>query len=259
MTYFYIFSTCFLACFLAGFVLDCIKESVETNTPLVLRLQNEKYNFLANIYKDIQSARLMLMKDEDIFNMVNEKFKNRGYRFQLSNSTSKRYLDSLSFVESVLSDKTLLFGYVATPSFDRKEFNRLSERVGYDEMYKEARANIQYILKDKSNKSIDAAMIWLRKYLTTFVRDPYDETRRIHATENAFTIFYYGLDNYFDKNTKPKDFLRAITSLKKLYPEIDIPTTISHSSDWSCERKENRERGPYIARLIREEIDKTTR
>lgn len=221
------------ACFIGNFLWFIIKESSDTNIRLFNRFHDERYNYLAIIYKDIEAARLSQQSDDAIFQQVKEKFSRRGYRFQYSSSLDNKYLENLAFIENVINDKTLLIGFVATPTFGKKDMRKLEELVNLDEKKKDARAKIQHILIDKSSDSIDLAILWLKRLLTKdmIVVDPDEPQRKPGRSENAFSIYQICLGVYFDENTKKADYYAALSALHKVYPTLFIPESKGHAGD----------------------------
>lgn len=233
-------------CLCSHVIYDMIKESVETNVPLISRLRNDKYNFLAIVYKEIMNERLSNKTDEEIFNNIKSMFDNHSFLFLQNYSINKQYLDSVAFVEKIVRNKGLLFGYVATPSFGKKEMKKLEELIAKDECEKSARSKIQAILIDKTTQNIDTIMEYLHRRLKKefFIQDPHEPDRRIFSGENTFSIYEIGKGIIFESGTKQKDYFAAIKSLEKIYPDMDLPNSLGHAGDrnyWSSDYKERRE------------------
>ncbi len=236
----------FFICIISHLVYDMLKESVETNVPLFNRLRNDKYNFLAIVYKEIIKERLSNKTDEDIYKNINLMFDNRSFLFLRSNSLNKMYLDSIEFVEKIVRDKRLLFQYVATPSFGKKELKELEDLMAKDEGMISAKSKIQAILIDKTPQNIDTIMEYLHRRLNKeyFIQDPNEPDRKIPVVENTFSIFEIGKGIIFDSETKQNDYFAAIKSLEKIYPDMDLPKGLGHAGDrnyWSSDYKERRE------------------
>ncbi len=245
----------FLACLLSHLVYDMLCESSETNIHIWNRLKNSKYNYLAIVYKDIRTLKLSDKSDDEIYAIVKKKFDGKVYPFLMSNSSSLKHLEAVSFVQNVVNDKGLLFEYVATPSFGKKEFKSLQTRISLDEKTKEARICIQKILIDKSSKSIDCAMKWLTKLLTKpFVESPEDPDKTPKEGENEFSVFYIGKGVVFEESAKVVDYFKAITALKEIRPGISITKTKGHGGDKSNLFKSDKykDRREAILRIINE-------
>lgn len=241
----------FMACLLAILVFFTIYESSESNINIFHRMRDFRYNYLAIIYKDVESARLAsVMSDDDIYKMVNDKYKTRTYRFQKSNSTDKKYLDDLAFVENVITDKSLLLWFLNTSVFDKKAFKTIEEKVNLDEKTKSAMSQIQHILKDKSPENIDNTISWLVKLLTTpFIKDPENPDREIRVVENYITIYHICKGTYFLDDLQAKQYLKALKSLKQVHPAISIPSSNGHDGDICLDKQTAR------VQLVRDTIN----
>lgn len=245
----------FLACLLAHLAYDMLLESVETNIHILNRLRNKKYNYLAIIYKDIRSLKLSDNSDDEIYAIIKKKFDNKVYPFLMSSSDSSNHLEAVSFVQSVVNSQGLLFEYIATPSFGKKEFKSLLGKVSLDEKTKEARICIQRILKDKSSKSIDCAMKWLTKLLTKpFVGNPDELDKTPKEGENEFSIFYIGKGVVFEESATATDYFKAIIALKEVSPNISITKTKGHGGDKSnlFTSSKYKDRREAILKIIKE-------
>lgn len=229
-----LFLCVFFACLLAHVLYDMLFESTQTNINIWNRLNNCKYNYLAIVYKDIRTLKLSDKSDDEIYAILKKKFDGKVYPFLLSNSASLKHLEAVSFVQNVVNNKGLLFEYVATPSFGKKEFKSLQARISLDEKSKDARICIQKILIDKSSKSVDCAMKWLTKLLTKpFVENPDEPDKTPKEGENEFSIFYIGKGVVFEESAKAVDYFKAITALKVIRPGISITKTKGHGGDKS--------------------------
>ena len=240
------FLTIVFADLVAIFLWWIVKGSAETNVWFHNRVRSVRFNCMAILYQEARNARLQGVSEDELQAMMKTKYENKSFPFMLNDVSSPKYIDAIAFVGNAINNKEVLLSLSRMLSFGFKEYKGLCKILGEEEKVTAARNAVCSILIDKSKHSVDCAMIWLPKLLTTILVDP-DEPRKVGVVENTYTLFYLFKGIYFEDVTV-KEYQNVLEILRKAYP---IKVSFSgHSSDWSIVTLDSYPRG----RLLSEEI-----
>ena len=172
----------------------------------------------------------------------------------LTSSTNPNYFEGLNFVEKIINNENLLFGYAADPDFTKSKFKSLLSALAADEKESEARNAVRNVLKDKTSPSIDDAMIWLPWLMTPpFTLDPAAPDRKITKSENHFSVLEYLKGTYLEASQDT--FIACLKKLKAIHPNMQFAASKSHSSDRIDSIRLNMQRKSEMLKRV-EEIKK---
>jgi len=247
----------FLVFFLSYTIFYIIVDQAQTNVHFFRRMRKWRDNCLAILYREIRDIRLSGASQEELQTELKKRYDQKSFDFMRSDANSKKERDDRNFIGQVISNMQALQYFSSVPSFGKKEYKKLMDIIDYDENTKNTRNAIMSLLKDKSIKSVDNAMIWLPKLLSKeFVSDPNDPDRKIGRVENTYALFYILLGVYFEEGKTPTEYKKALMVIKKTFPYIDI-SLAGHSSDWLFVKEKKYSRAQSILNIIEETINQT--
>ena len=134
-----LFLTLVVACLVANIIWYLIIERSEGNVSLYYRFRDKRYNYITMLYKEIRDLRIQNFTDEQIQARLQDRYRNKAFPFMLTSSTNPNYFEGLNFVEKIINNENLLFGYAADPDFTKSKFKSLLSALAADEREAEAR------------------------------------------------------------------------------------------------------------------------
>lgn len=212
-----------------------IKERTDSNISFRHRMKSWRFNCLAILYQEVRDARLSGTQENEIQALMKEKYEKKAFAFMLHDANSHSQLEDLAFIGNIINNEEALRRFARTPTFGKKEYNAICCLIGDKEKEKKARNAVFTILKDKSEQSVDRAMIWLPDLLQNYIpnQEGEDEGKKISMSENHYSIVQYCKCVYFRDDLTQNEFIDCVKALGELYPKIRYPSGDGQSTKYS--------------------------
>lgn len=240
-----LFLMVFFADFLAIFTFWVCVKSADSNIGFLRRVTHWRLNCLALLYEEFKAERVSGLSQEDAYKTIKKKYRNNSLRFMLQTGGA----DDIAFIGRLLENKEVFYRFMDTNSFTNKEYKEMLRIMNLENSMQIARSSVSSILIDDSSSSVEKAIKWLRMLcVQPFVVDPDIPDRKIGKLENYFSILYYTKGEYLKESVSQDSFLCTMKALARVYPEMKIASSKSHSSKYEAGmRKDDKRKQEMLA------------
>lgn len=213
---------------------------------LVKRLQATKYGFMT-AHENRMSDALHKKKTS---NGPLSKFRQRKIERQ-NNELEQAYI----FAMRVLNDKVLLEQFIIPDGFGEDTYSRLCQAIEEDQKHKEAYCIIKDILTCQTDENVRKMMPLLALWNTRpFLTDSQDSEQTTAGEYQSYLFRVLKSQDINIINCDQKKYIKAMETLREIYPEMEEIRTDSTLSGYS---KKYSEKNPDI-RHMKEIIKKYT-
>lgn len=214
----------FFSCFYVLFGYKIIEDSVDKGVNIFTSLSDNRLYYLSFVYKDGYEliTKNGLSKDETQ-KILQKKFNEGAFPFMIRSADNDINNPDIKFVGEVISNKELLYKYVITPLWGKKQFNKLVSvmKLPHDHQEVDFAMTVMLTEDEKDNKEQ-----WIQIFPMLFSRPFFDPERKggeISAGENMANVFILSKElKIIDMTSSQDSFRDCMEKLKKLNPTMEL-------------------------------------